>query len=207
MANTSSNRLKELQKYKQEGGALAKLQEFTTARLSVSKVSEAEWNFIVDKLIEGYEEDESNTAGPAPKVDSDVDMGYAELTNGTTVKQSIEAAHLPSGTVVVSEDSKEIPDTDVPATDTLATGATLATSSRPPSRAASRAGSRPPSRAASRTRAEMKSTTSRPGSRNGSLAPPPRAVSRGRSRTPAARAGSAKPGMKSVAEEMEAVEE
>ena len=50
-------RLTELKKFALKDGALSQMQEFTTARLSVSKVSEAEWNFIVDKLIEGYEED------------------------------------------------------------------------------------------------------------------------------------------------------
>ena len=50
--------LKELQKYGKEGGALGEMQLLKQMRLSVGKVRESEWNFIVDNLVEeGYEED------------------------------------------------------------------------------------------------------------------------------------------------------
>ena len=67
-------RLKELKKYALKDGVLSEMQEFTAARLSVSKVTEAEWNFIVDHLIEGYEEDEAlpaRAAGDTPMADDD----------------------------------------------------------------------------------------------------------------------------------------
>ncbi|EGP87811.1 uncharacterized protein MYCGRDRAFT_26867, partial [Zymoseptoria tritici IPO323] len=41
--------LSELQKYKGGSGVLSNMQELTAARLSVSKVSEEEWNFITEK--------------------------------------------------------------------------------------------------------------------------------------------------------------
>ena len=74
-------RLKELQKYALEDGVLSKMQEFNAARLSVSKVSEKEWNFIVDELIDGYEEDE---ALPAADTAEDTPMADAgtKLRNG-----------------------------------------------------------------------------------------------------------------------------
>lgn len=41
-------KLKELQKYSKEGGILEHLQTLKQTRLSVSKVSKKEWNFIMD---------------------------------------------------------------------------------------------------------------------------------------------------------------
>lgn len=59
------------------------MQEFTAARLSVSKVSTKEWNFIVNELIEGYETG-TEERGPA---------GTVEITRDeTTVVETIEAA-------------------------------------------------------------------------------------------------------------------
>ncbi|EMC94570.1 hypothetical protein BAUCODRAFT_35805 [Baudoinia panamericana UAMH 10762] len=49
--------LKELQKYKAAGAVLENMQLFKQSRLSVSKVSKAEWEFIIDELVEGYEAD------------------------------------------------------------------------------------------------------------------------------------------------------
>ena len=146
------------------------MQEFKLARLSVSKVSKEEWEFIVNQLIEDYEDD---TALPA-------------TANG--VDGAMEDAGLPNGVA----ETKEIPESDMPTTDTVLAAETTATS-RPASRAGSRAGSE-------------KKSVSRPGSRAGSLAPPLRAPSRGRSRTPAVRASSAQP-MGTLAEEMEVVQE
>lgn len=155
-------RLKELQKYTGGGGVLSEMQEFTAARLSVSKVTEQEWNFITEELIEGYEDE---AALPAT-TNGDVAIMDAKLSNGVTVAK----------TKVTSE-------SDVPTTDTLLAVETAATSrptsragSRPPSRAASdkkiisrpasRAGSlAPPSRAASRGRNRT------PAARAGSAAP------------------------------------
>lgn len=41
-------KLKELQKYAKEGGILEHLQTLKQTRLSVSKVTKKEWNFIMD---------------------------------------------------------------------------------------------------------------------------------------------------------------
>jgi len=47
--------LKELQQHRDLGGALEKMQLFKQSRLSVSEVSSTEWDFITEKLVEGYE--------------------------------------------------------------------------------------------------------------------------------------------------------
>lgn len=54
---TSPVTLAELQKYRNgdDSGILKDMQVLKLTRLSVSKVSTKEWNFIVDNLIEGYE--------------------------------------------------------------------------------------------------------------------------------------------------------
>ena len=62
--------LKELQKYSGANAILQDMQVIKQSRLSVAKVSEKEWNFIVNELIEGYEEDESGN-------DNDGDDGHA----------------------------------------------------------------------------------------------------------------------------------
>lgn len=70
-----------MQKYALADGVLSKMQEFNSARLSVSKVTEKEWNFIVNELIEGYEED---GAVPAAAIGEDTTMADADakLPNG-----------------------------------------------------------------------------------------------------------------------------
>lgn len=177
------DRLAELKKYIQTGGALAKMQEFTAARLSVSKVSQEEWDFITQKLIEGFEEDNDEmTTGAADGFKAS--GASSELPNGGLATPPL----LPNGT---PEPDAAMPtiESDLPTTDTLLAAETAATSSKPPSRAGSK---RPTSR-----------SNSRPPSRNGNLSVP-RGSSRGRSRT--SRAGSAQP-MTAVAEELEDVME
>ena len=133
------------------------MQEFNAARLSVSKVAEEEWNFIVNELIDGYE-DEAALPYTAP-VDE-------KMMNGVTVTEA-----------------KESIESDLPTTDTGLAVETAASSrpasragSRPPSRAglekkstsrpASRNGSlAPPPRATSRGRSRT------PAARAGSAQP------------------------------------
>jgi predicted RNA-binding protein with PUA-like domain len=50
--------LKQLQAHGGGGGALQDLQVLRTTRLSVTKVSEAEWNFITNELIQDRTETE-----------------------------------------------------------------------------------------------------------------------------------------------------
>jgi hypothetical protein len=126
-------------------GVLAKMQEFTAARLSVSKVSDEEWNFIVDNLIEGYEEEED--AAALPTNSKDVVMTNGEATNG-----------------IKEPEVQETIETDgIPTTDSnLLAPETAATSSRPASRAGSkkpgsRANSAQPARANSRARSRTPS--------------------------------------------------
>lgn len=131
--------LKELQKYSQGDGVLSNMQQFKSARLSVSKVSEQEWDFIVNKLIEGYEED----AGALP--------GAME-TNGIAKTDDDKAVNdAVNGAVTASESMLALPsvESDIPSTDTLLPADTAATSSKPVSRAGSLA---PTKRAGSRAR-------------------------------------------------------
>ena len=138
---------------------LSQMQELTTPRLSVSKVSEKEWDFIINELVEGYEDD---AALPA-------------TTNG--VEDAMEDGGLPNGVTVT--ESKEIAESDLPTTDTVLPAETAATSSRPASRAGSRAGSdkksmsRPGSRAGSLAppRPASRGRSRTPGARAGSAQP------------------------------------
>lgn len=178
------------------------MQEFTAARLSVSRVTEKEWNFICNELIEGYEDD-AEPANGAKKDDTAMEDADADadaaLPNVETAIEDVEAdAALPNGAAV--QEVQETVESEPPTTDTLLPAETAATSSRP----ASRAGSRAASRAGSRGPSEKK-PASRPVSRAGSLVVP-RATSRGRSRTSSARASSAAP-MQPLAEEMDVINE
>ena len=141
------------------------------ARLSVSKVTEAEWNFIVEELIEGYEDDDVLQNG-AKTADADATGASNGLVDGAAtmgVKETIES--------------------EPPTTDSLLAPETVATSSRP----ASRAGLE-------------KKASSRPGSRANSLAPP-RGASRGRSRTPSTAPNGAQPAATTSKEKMDPIQE
>jgi predicted RNA-binding protein with PUA-like domain len=76
--------LKELQKYSGANGVLQDMQLIKQSRLSVSKVSEKEWNFIVDQLIEGYEEDAANTDG-----DDDDDLAGVKVGGGAPLDSNL----------------------------------------------------------------------------------------------------------------------
>lgn len=160
--------LKELQKYGGTG-ALGELQMFKQSRLSVSKVEAAEWNFIIDNLVKGYEEEDGEAleavngteaaAGDQLKLqdnDGGEKMADDEVPNGTSATGPIEKEL--TGAATTAEEDAGFPETttmhgampefalpsvesDLPSTDTMLPSATAATS-RPASRAASRAPSR-----------------------------------------------------------------
>ncbi|KAG7005654.1 hypothetical protein G7Y79_00018g044610 [Physcia stellaris] len=101
-------RLKELQKYAKEGGILQNLQTLRQSRLSVSKVSKKEWDFIL-RLVDDEEEDEKeaddvkasavdpNTLGAGEGGDADADSAVTAVwtgangTNGTSNEGNNEA--------------------------------------------------------------------------------------------------------------------
>ena len=98
--------LAEMKKYSAQGSALSGMDLFTKARLSVSRVSEAEWKFITEELIEGFEEEEEEDTEPtiAPidgkeKAAGDVDMEDAAagaLAEGADAADDLaEADHIP----------------------------------------------------------------------------------------------------------------
>jgi predicted RNA-binding protein with PUA-like domain len=49
--------LSDLQKYGKDGGVLSDMDVLKFSRLSVSRVTETEWDFIHENLIEGFEEE------------------------------------------------------------------------------------------------------------------------------------------------------
>ena len=70
------------------------MQELNAARLSVSKVSEKEWNFIVNELIDGYEDDKLPAKSNPSIFGGDDDQN--ELASGlpnpfVLVKETIES--------------------------------------------------------------------------------------------------------------------
>lgn len=100
--------LSELQKFNKEGGALAKMQEFTAARLSVSKVSEKEWDFIINNLVDGYDDESDDTAAHVkrPKNPNDSgDSGGVEeaMEANANDMASAETAILEAKTTVTTE--------------------------------------------------------------------------------------------------------
>lgn len=183
-------RLKELQQFSRNSGVLANMQEFKAARLSVSKVSPQEWNFIVDNLIEGYEEDGE------PAVASKKETSDDALPTVATATEDDIMTGVPGINGVVSEEPV-LPTSETAAASIEVNATSRAGSLKPSSRPTSRAPSRAPSRSGSKAP-----------SRQASLAPP-RARSRGRSRTPASRGGSVKPmqGVTEGTEKMETVQE
>ncbi|CAK4030645.1 Thymocyte nuclear 1 [Lecanosticta acicola] len=192
----------ELQKHLGDG-SLNKMQEFKAARLSVSKVSEDEWNFITENLVEGYEDGNDDEAtdgmpqvpagpkdpkdpGPPNGVEAAADavaVGATDATATTTTKTPNDETAIQETTAV----KESVPPNDVPAimqsteAEQPMTDIPAATSAT--SRRTSRAESRQPS---------VKPGGSRAGSRVGSLAPPAATSSRpgssagarARSRTP-----------------------
>lgn len=94
-------RLKELQKYAKEGGILQKLQTLRQSRLSVSKVSKKEWDFILSLAGDEEKAEEEaddvkasavdpNTLGAGEGGDADADSAVTAVwtgangTNGTS---------------------------------------------------------------------------------------------------------------------------
>lgn len=68
----------QLPEFAREDGAFGDMQELSAARMSLSKASEAEWNLIMNNLIEGCEENEEDTVGvasPPKRADHRKDMG------------------------------------------------------------------------------------------------------------------------------------
>ena len=155
--------LKEMQKYSGANGILQDMQLIKQARLSVAKVSEKEWNFIVNELIEGYEEDRANgedddddglagvkVGGGAP-LDPDLSGGQAIAIDGSL-------SPSPSGIQATAGAKMEKPEDVLPglphadkeaeeADELLMSGAVLPSFTSATARPTSQHSSRPASRA------------------------------------------------------------
>jgi predicted RNA-binding protein with PUA-like domain len=182
--------LKELQKYTSNNGVLRDMQVMKQTRLSVAKVTEKEWNFIINNLIEGYESEDDEDAfdgvdesTPMPNlnggdqasegahdVDGDDLVDVDDDANNSNLEEfgeALEGDHVEELEIELPLDntSAALMDVDVdelPTSGTEIPPITLPTS-RPTSRQEVRNGSRPVSRAGSRTA----------NSRQGSVAPLP----------------------------------
>jgi hypothetical protein len=184
------------------------MQELTAARLSVSKVSEAEWNFITENLVDGYEEDGALpglegglAADNGNETEEQDDIVSTEtpkivetsttVTHGETNGISVNAADLPEMALPTIENDVATSDSAIPAG--------TSQTSRPASRASSTKAKTGGSRASSAAKGNRSS------SRAGSAAPsasglaPPATKGRGRSITPRSRAGSARPAEETAA--------
>lgn len=133
--------LKELQKFANGNGVLKDMQVVKQSRLSVTRVSEKEWDFIVNNLIEGYEDEGASAVNGGHDDAADRAVAGASVEDSRTEKpsNSIEAtdAEAIDGVVGVSAPSAELP--------TMAQ-----TESNPTAKTKSRTGSRQPSRGGSR---------------------------------------------------------
>lgn len=64
-------KLKELQKYAKDGGSLQHMQALRQSRLSVSKVTKREWDFIMSLVDEESEEEAARLSAPvAPMMET-----------------------------------------------------------------------------------------------------------------------------------------
>lgn len=187
----------ELQKYARGDGPLSGMQEFKAARLSVSKVSSKEWEFIVCDLmgeLEDKEAADTATAGGAEETEADLPTEESFAAAGD--------APLPLLTfTTIDADTMPSTDTVFPA-ETMPTSrpASRAPSRKPSTAPASRKSSRAPSVTASRQASVVPDVvlTTEPGAEAApalaaGLAPGGRAQSRGRGRTPRSRSRSALP--------------
>ena len=182
--------LKELQKYASDKGVLKDMQVLKQSRLSVAKVSEKEWNFIVDNLIEGYEDegdedafDDVDQSTPMPDINGgDQASGGARDVDGDDLDEyddaainadldeledasegdEVEELQVPLDNTSLPADLMDVDVHEFPTSGSEIPPITHATS-RPTSRQEVRNGSRPVSRAGSRTA----------NSRQGSVAPLP----------------------------------
>lgn len=195
--------LSELQKYMQGSGVLSKMQVLKQSRLSVTSVSEKEWNFVIDNLVDGFEEEESNAL---PEAEGSLTNDTSKGTINAEEESTLITTEQPKSEVVINESSQQefdlepgtalaglaLPTTEgeIPSTDTIFPAETSQTSRAGSVKATSRGGSRAPSINAAAPTSRQSSRTSSVVA--GSLAPPT-TNSRGRSRTPKVRAGSAAP--------------
>ncbi|KAM0691605.1 hypothetical protein Q7P36_007804 [Cladosporium allicinum] len=182
--------LKELQKYASDKGVLKDMQVLKQSRLSVAKVSEKEWNFIVDNLIEGYEDEGDEDAfddvdqstpmpdinggnqasGGARDVDGDDLVEYDDAAINADLDEledasegdEVEELQVPLDNTGLPAELMDVDVHEFPTSGSEIPPITRATS-RPTSRQEVRNGSRPVSRAGSRAA----------NSRQGSVAPLP----------------------------------
>ncbi|KXT16808.1 hypothetical protein AC579_6788 [Pseudocercospora musae] len=190
-------------------GPLGKMQEFTAARLSVSKVSEDEWNFI-HELIEGEGEDE-DMIDALPGAEEEAATALEKsLTNGekatveTVIQENTEViiAQQPNGDIITEQTGEFEQEIDLPtlpaalAAPPASMGFSTSIEGEMPTTdtlfPADPSAGLPSSRPTSRGTGTK--NTSRPTSRAGSQQPPVKSVrARSRSKTPLARGSSAQP--------------
>lgn len=200
--------LKHLQKYA-GSGVLGEMQVLNSARTSVTRVSEKEWNFITKELIEDYDDganDDDDAAAlgvPVPKpdpklpptvsaeapLDSDLtstDTALPATTLGTSRPTSRAASRQSSLAPVIIETAEN---SMIIQSSSAAVDGAASTSRAGSKKPASRAGSKQPATRAGSKQPASRAGSKQPASRAGSLKP----ASRAGSVKPASRAGSLAP--------------
>jgi predicted RNA-binding protein with PUA-like domain len=171
--------LKELLKYSSGTAVLKDMQMMKQSRLSVSKVSEKEWNFIVDALIEGYEDETDRFEDSSDGVDESTPMpnigGGDQATEGANVVDDDGLIDVDGDDVnaILSADDEVMEEVELPA-DNSSLPAALMDVEFPTSNTEFLAPSRPTSRQEVRNESRPVSRAgSRAASRQGSVAPLP----------------------------------
>jgi predicted RNA-binding protein with PUA-like domain len=91
--------LSDLQKYGKDGGVLSNMDVLKYSRLSVSRVTEKEWDFIHENLIEGFAEEidsfpKSSVVGDAAAVVSETAAKTADALESTYTTITETASNL-----------------------------------------------------------------------------------------------------------------
>ncbi|KAK6418710.1 hypothetical protein LTR95_017163 [Oleoguttula sp. CCFEE 5521] len=176
--------LKELQRFgKTEGGVLSDMQVLKTTRLSVTKVTEEEWEFIVKEIIgDEYEKDEAAAAVSGDELPA-ITTTEAPTAGAVAVDPPVVQASSRQASRAASLQSSLAPPV-VQSTETITDAIDSAFPTSDVAKPASRAGSLKPASRAGSVKPSSRAGSVKPASRAGSLAPAVRASSRGRSRTP-----------------------
>ncbi|KAK6412752.1 hypothetical protein LTR95_017928 [Oleoguttula sp. CCFEE 5521] len=179
--------LKVLQKYgKTEGGVLSEMEVLKTTRLSVTKVTEKEWDFIVNEIVgDDYEEEAAAIAGAAggdelPAITTTEAPTAGAVAVDPPVVKAVSRQPSRAASLQPSLALPVVQSTEAVITDAIDSAFPTSDLAKP----ASRAGSLQPASRAGSVKPSSRAGSVKPASRAGSLAPAVRASSRGRSRTP-----------------------
>jgi predicted RNA-binding protein with PUA-like domain len=128
--------LKDLQKFSQSGGALAEMEVLKQSRLSVTKVTKPQWDFIMSQIDEDDEEDDVMNDFNGSMIEEDDDAGDVGADLGNDFAAAFEApANLRTATDgipdVVDQMSAYAADAPVPSARSVSRGRRSRPASKP----------------------------------------------------------------------------